>query len=86
MALMSKFETKTIFLLGDITTDFNRFTQLNQIYIEAENGTITMDGTIIARGNDVNDDNPNTFEAIGKVFLRASDGAFQTIRGRIHFR
>lgn len=74
---------KNDILLGDITTDFNRFTQLNQIYIEAENGTITMDGTIIARGNDVNDDNPNTFEAIGKVFLRASDGAFQTIRGRI---
>ena len=50
---------KNDILLGDITTDFNRFTQLNQIYIEAENGTITMDGTIIARGNDVNDDNPN---------------------------
>lgn len=60
--------------IGDVTTHTVATPARNQVYVEAENGTITVAGTVSVQG-DVDVD--------GKVFLRASDGVIQTNQGII---
>ena len=60
--------------IGDFTTHTSATPVRNQVYVEAENGTITVAGTVSVQGD---------IDVDGKVFLRASDGVVQTNQGII---
>ena len=61
-------------LIGDVNTHESADPEVFQLYVEAQNGKVTFDGTVEVEGS---------ADAQGKVIVRATNGATETSRGRI---